>query len=390
MAAPSPIYLDHHATTPVAPEVLEAMLPYFAENFGNPASAGHPYGWIAEEAVARARESVARLLGATAREITFTSGSTESNNMALFGVAEAHKERGRHIVTTAIEHKSVLDPCRVLQERGFEITHLPVGRDGRVNPDDVRRALRPDTILLSVMWVNNEIGTIQPIADIGRIAKEKGVYFHTDAVQAVGHLKIDVEAAGVDLLSLSGHKFYGPKGVGALYVRRKNPRVELSPLFFGGGQERGVRSGTLNVPGIVGLGRAAELVMAVRDEEAGRLRRLRDLFWETIHAGLPGATLNGSWEHRHPGNINFSIPGLREDGLLSELRSDIALSSGSACLSEGGGEGSHVGRALGLTPEQAACTLRVAVGRGTTEDQVRRASARIVEAASRLLKEKKA
>jgi cysteine desulfurase len=286
-----PVYLDNHATTPVDPEVLKTMLPYFTEVFGNAASRNHEFGWTAEAAVENARQQIARLIGAHEKEIIFTSGATESNNLALIGVAEMLKEKGNHIITTPIEHKAVLDTCHYLEKRGFEVTYLPVDQYGQVNPEDLRKAITPKTILVSIMAANNEIGTINPIKEIGKVCKEKGVIFHTDAVQAAGKIPLNVEEMGIDLLSLTAHKIYGPKGVAILYVRRKNPRVRLSPLIHGGGHERGMRSGTLNVPGIVGFGKAAELAYRLLPEEPGRIRRLRDKLWKGLQEILPSACL---------------------------------------------------------------------------------------------------
>ncbi|MEE9518852.1 MAG: aminotransferase class V-fold PLP-dependent enzyme, partial [bacterium] len=335
-----PIFMDNNATTPVDPQVLEAMLPYFCEEFGNAASRNHAFGWRAEEAVDRAREQIARLIGAKPREIIFTSGATESDNLALKGVAEMYRDKGTHIVTQVTEHKAVLDSAKRLEREGFEITDLPVDRTGLVDPDDVRRALRETTILISIMAANNEIGTLQPVEEIGRIAKERGVLFHSDAAQALGKIPVDVEAWGVDLVSLSAHKMYGPKGMGALYVRGRDPRVRLSPMMDGGGHERGMRSGTLDVPGIVGFGAACELAYQEMEAEAERLRALRDRLQSGFLSQVDEVCLNGHPERRLPGTCNLSFAYVEGESLVTGLN-DIALSSGSACTSVGH-ESSHV------------------------------------------------
>src|SRR5271168_2013123 len=307
MAIKTPIYMDYHATTPVDPRVLEAMLPYFNERFGNSASRNHAFGWTAEEAVENARAQIARLINATPKEIIFTSGATESNNLAIKGVAEMYREKGNHIITQVTEHKATLDTCKRLEKYGYEVTYLPVEKDGRINLDDLRRAITPKTILISIMYANNEIGTIQPIAEIGKIAKEKGVFFHTDAVQACGKIPVDVQKDNIDLLSISAHKMYGPKGVGALYVRRRNPRVQLASIIDGGGHERGMRSGTLNVPGIVGLGKACELAQQEMPQESARMLALRTRLKEGLEAKLDEVFINGSMEYRLPNNLNMSF-----------------------------------------------------------------------------------
>ncbi|MDR7402498.1 MAG: cysteine desulfurase NifS [Armatimonadota bacterium] len=365
MSAPRRIYMDYAATTPVDPRVVEAMLPYFTERFGN-ASSVHQFGQEAREAVERAREAVARAIGARPAEIVFTSGATESDNFAILGTAWANEDRGRHIITSAVEHHAVLEPCRFLESRGFEVTYLPVDRYGRVDPDDVRRAIRPDTILISVMHANNEIGTLQPVAEIARLGRERGILVHTDATQSVGILPVDVDDLGVDLLSLSAHKRYGPKGVGALFIRRG---ARVARIQHGGAHERNRRAGTENVPGIVGLGAALELAMELREDEAARLRRLRD----RLIAGLleiEGARLNGHPAERLPGNVNVSFAGTDSESLLLALDlRGVAASSGSACTA-GSLEPSHVLSAIGLPPEVAAGTLRLSLGRGTTEQDV--------------------
>jgi len=382
MAVKLPIYMDNHATTRVDPRVLEAMLPYFTEKFGNAASRNHEYGWKAEEAVETARGHVARLIHANPREIIFTSGATESDNLALKGAAEAYGERGNHIVTQATEHKAVLDTVKRLEKAGFEVTILPVNRDGLVDPAEVRQAVTSRTILVSIMHANNEIGVIQPLEEIGKVAKEKGVLFHVDAAQAVGKIPVDVERDGVDLLAISAHKLYGPKGVGALYVRRKNPRVELAPMIDGGGHERGMRSGTLNVPGIVGLGKACELCEKEMAAEGERLRALRDRLKDAILAGLDGVFVNGSLSQRLPHNLNLSFAGVEGEALLMGIN-DVAVSSGSACTSATL-EPSHVLRALGVPEELAHSSVRFGLGRFNTEDEVDYVAARVVETVKRL------
>ncbi|HVC20042.1 MAG TPA: IscS subfamily cysteine desulfurase [Vicinamibacterales bacterium] len=372
-----PVYLDSHATTPVDPRVLDAMLPYFTERFGNPSSRSHAFGWAADEAVERAREQVAALIGANLREVVFTSGATESNNLAIRGVA-APKASG-HVITAVTEHKAVLDPCRRLEREGFRVTYLRVGRDGLVDPDEVRAAIAADTILISIMAANNEIGVLQPIETIGRLARERGLLFHTDAVQAIGKVPFDVKALGVDLASISAHKLYGPKGVGALYVRRRHPRVEPVPLADGGGQERGLRPGTLNVPGIVGLGAAAELCRLEMRAETDRLRGLRDRLLGGLDARVPGLRVNGSMSERLPHNLNVAFPGVEGEALVMGLK-DVAVSSGSACTSASI-EPSHVLKGLGLSDDMARASIRFGLSRFTTEEEIDFA----VDAVSRLV-----
>jgi cysteine desulfurase len=371
-----PIYLDNHATTRTDPRVVEAMLPHFSEAYGNASSRSHAYGWEAEEAVERARRQVADLLGASAREILFTSGATESNNLALKGAAEALCGRGRHIVTVSTEHKAVLDVCRVLERRGFELTVLTVDRHGRVDPQDVERALREDTTLCSVMLANNEIGTLQPLAEIGAICKARGVLLHSDAAQAAGKLPMDVDELGVDLVSLSAHKLYGPKGVGALYVRRRGARVRLVAQLDGGGQERGMRSGTLNVPGIVGLGAACELCGKEMDEERARVGALRDELQAALLGAVEGVQVNGHPAERLEGNLSISFEGVPGEALLANLRK-LAVSSGSACTSATL-EPSHVLRAIGLSDTLAHSTLRFGIGRFNTAEELRSAAEQVV------------
>ena len=372
-----PIYMDNHATTPVDPRVLEVMLPYFTEHYGNAASRNHRFGWEAEAAVETARQQIAKLINASPKEIVFTSGATESDNLAIKGVARACRHKGNHIVTLPTEHKAVLDPCQHLEQEEFGVTYVPVGPDGRVDPDDVKRALRDETILVTVMAANNEIGVLQPMAEIGRPCRERAILFHTDAVQAVGKVPIDVEALGIDLLSISAHKIYGPKGVGALYVRGRNPAVELAPLIEGGGHERGMRSGTLNVPGIVGLGKACELCRQEMPEESGRLRALRDRLKEGIVSGLEGVSVNGSLEHRLPHNLNVGFSGIEGESLLVGMN-DVAVSLGSACMSARR-EPSYVLKALGVSDERAQSSVRFGLGRFNTEEEVDYVINRVIE-----------
>ena len=376
-----PIYMDCHSTTPVDPRVLEAMLPYFTEQFGNAASKSHSFGWKGEEAVEEAREEVARLIGATAREIVWTSGATESDNLAVKGVARFHAGRGRHLVTTAIEHKAVLDSMAAMAREGFEVTILPVSREGIVDPEAVRAALRPDTVLVSVMHANNEVGTVQPVEEIGRITREKGVLFHTDAVQSVGRIPFDVESSSADLVSLTAHKMYGPKGVGALYVRRR-PRARLVAQIDGGGHERGYRSGTLNVPGIVGFGKAAALARDEMPAEAQRILALRERLQRAILTGLDRVVVNGSLEHRLPGNLNVSFEHVEGEALMIAMK-DVAVSSGSACTSASL-EPSYVLRAMGVTDDMAHASIRFGLGRFNTEEEVDHAARLVVEKARRL------
>jgi cysteine desulfurase len=363
-----PIYMDYHATTPVDQRVLEAMLPYFTQEFGNAASRNHAFGWAAEKAVEQARQQVADLIGAVPKEVVFTSCATEANNLALKGVAAMYGEKGNHIVTCVTEHKAVLDPCRQLEKQGIRVTYLPVQKDGRIDIDELRAAITDKTILISIMTANNEIGVLQPVAEVGAIAKEQGILFHTDAVQAVGKIAFDVNQIRADLVSISGHKIYGPKGVGALFVRRRNPRVLLAEQISGGGHERGMRSGTLNVPGIVGLGKAAELCRAEMAEEGVRLRRLRDRLNEKLHQRLDGIYVNGSLEHRLPHNLNISFAYVEGESLLMGVN-DVAVSSGSACTSASL-EPSYVLKALGAGDDLAHSSIRFGLGRWTTEEEV--------------------
>jgi cysteine desulfurase len=363
-----PIYLDNNATTRCDPRVVEAMLPYFTEHFGNAASRNHAFGWRAEEAVDQARDQIARLIGATGKEIIFTSGATESNNLALKGVAAMYRKKGNHLITVATEHKAVIDPCKRLERDGFQVTFLPVDAQGRISAEQVAAAMTDKTILVSVMAANNEIGTLQPIKDIGRLCKQKGILFHTDAVQAVGKVPVDVEDMGIDLLSLTAHKIYGPKGIGALYVRRKDPRVRLDAMMDGGGHERGMRSGTLPVPGIVALGVACDLARQEMPAETERLARLRDKLNAGITSQLEEVYLNGHPTEHLPGNLNLSFAYVEGEGLMMGIK-DVAVSSGSACTSASL-EPSYVLKALGLGDELAHSSIRFGLGRFTTEEEI--------------------
>ena len=367
MAPKLPIYMDNHATTPVDARVLDAMLPYFREDFGNAASRSHVFGWNAERAVEQAREQVAAVIGASGREIVWTSGATESDNLAIKGAADFYRDRGNHIITAATEHKAVLDTCKRLEKSGFEVTYLPVERDGRVNPQAVADALTDRTIVVSIMLANNEVGTINPVAEIGQVVKARGAIFHIDAVQGVGKIPFDVASTHADLVSLSAHKMYGPKGVGALYVRRK-PRVRITPVIDGGGHERGMRSGTLNVPGIVGFGKAAELCQQEMPEESKRLLALRERLRLGIEARVSNTVLNGSLEHRLPGSLNMSFAYVEGEAMMMALK-DVAVSSGSACTSASL-EPSYVLRAMGVPVEMAHTSIRFGLGRFNTEEEV--------------------
>jgi cysteine desulfurase len=379
---PNPVYLDNHATTRTDPRVVEAMIPYFTELYGNSASTSHRFGSQAAEAVERARAQVARALGAEPREIVFTSGATESNNLAIKGVARAATRRGNHLVTAASEHRAVLDPFKRLARQGWEITVVPCDEDGRVSAAAVAVALTESTVLVSIMAANNEVGAINPIAEIGRLCHDHGVVFHTDAAQAVGKIPLDVQADSVDLLSLSAHKIYGPKGIGALYVRRRDPQVRLEPLVDGGGHERGLRSGTLPVPLVVGLGLAAEIAMRERDDEARRLLELRERLHQGIAGRVPGIRLNGPPADRLPGNLNLSFGDVDGEALMMAMR-DIAVSSGSAC-SSAEPEPSHVLLAIGLDEDMARASLRFGLGRFTTTDEIDFAIDTVAAAVERL------
>jgi cysteine desulfurase len=382
MAVKLPIYMDNHATTPVDPRVLDAMLPYFTERFGNAASRNHSFGWAGEEAIEIARAQIASLIGATPKEIIFTSGATESDNLMIKGVAEMYREKGNHIITQAIEHKAVLDTCKRLEKYGYEVTYLPVQRDGRVDPEDVRKAITPKTILITIMYANNEIGSVNPIQEIGKIAKEHGIIFAVDGVQAVGKIPVDVQKDNIDLLAISAHKIYGPKGVGALYVRRRNPRVQLSAIIDGGGHERGMRSGTLNVTGIIGLGKACEIAQKEMPQEAERLRGLRDRLKAGLEGKLDEVFVNGSWEHRLPNNLNMSFAYVEGESLLMGIN-DIAVSSGSACTSATL-EPSYVLKALGVGEDLAHTSIRFGLGRFNTAEEVDYVIEKMVQVVTKL------
>ena len=377
-----PIYMDNHATTPVDPRVLEEMLPYFTDKFGNAASRNHSFGWEAEAAVEQARERIAKLIGATTKEIVFTSGATESDNLAIKGVAEMYKEKGNHIITAVTEHKAVLDTCKRLEKYGFRVTYMPVQKDGLVDLEDLKRAIDDKTILVTIMAANNEIGVLQPWVEIGKICRERGVLFHSDATQAVGKVPIDVNKDYIDIMSISGHKMYGPKGVGALYVRRKNPRVQISPIIDGGGHERGMRSGTLNVPGIVGLGKACALCMEQMPEETKKLSGLRDRLKDKIMGRLDEVFINGSMEHRLPANLNISFAYVEGESLLMGIN-DVAVSSGSACTSATL-EPSYVLKALGTGDDLAHSSIRFGLGRFNTQEEVDYVADRVCETVERL------
>ncbi len=376
-----PVYLDYQATTPMDPRVLEAMMPYFTEKFGNPHSRNHEHGWEAEEGVEKARQQIADLIAADEREIVFTSGATESNNLAIAGVARFYREKKDHIITLVTEHKCVLDTCRYLEMEGFKVTYLPVQQNGLLDLELLKSAITDRTAIVSVMAANNEIGVIQPLTEIGAICRSRGVLFHTDCAQAFGKIPLDVNAMKIDLMSISGHKIYGPKGIGALYVRRK-PRVRLVPLIHGGGQERGFRSGTLPTPLCVGLGAAAEIAKREMAEENVKLTKLRDRFYKSVTERLPEVFLNGDFEQRLPGNLNISFAYVEGEGLMMGIK-DLSVSSGSACTSASL-EPSYVLRALGVEEELAHTSLRIGFGRFTTEAEVDYAADRIVEAVQKL------
>ena len=377
-----PIYMDYHATTPVDPRVLERMIPYFTEVFGNAASRNHEFGWKAEEAVDRARSEVAKLINATAKEIIFTSGATESDNLALKGVAGMYREKGDHIITLTTEHKAVLDCCKRLEKEGLRVTYLPVEKDGLVDLDVLRHAITDKTILISIMAANNEIGVLQPVGEIGKIAHEKGVLFHTDATQAVGKIPLDVQEMNIDLLSISAHKMYGPKGVGALYVRRKKPRVQLKAIIDGGGHERGMRSGTLAVPNIIGLGAACEICRQEMAAESVRLRGLRDRLHQRLTSQLEEVYVNGDLEHRLPNSLNLSFAYVEGESLLMGIK-DVAVSSGSACTSASL-EPSYVLKALGVGEDLAHTSIRFGLGRFNTKEEVDFVADRVIETVERL------
>lgn len=378
----TPIYMDNNSTTRVDPRVVEAMLPYFTEKFGNAASRSHPFGWEAEAAVEEARELIAALIGAAAKEIIFTSGATESDNLAIKGVMAMYRKKGNHIITQATEHKAVLDTCKRLERDGCQVTYLPVDKYGQVHADQIREAITDKTVLVSIMAANNEIGTLQPIAAIGKLCKEKGVLFHTDAVQAIGKVPVDVEEMGIDLLSLTAHKIYGPKGIGALYVRKKDPRVRLEPQIDGGGHERGMRSGTLPVPSIVGLGTACDIARREMKEESERTFRLRERLRKGIMDQLPETYLNGHPTERLPGNANISFAYVEGEGLMMGIK-DVAVSSGSACTSASL-EPSYVLRALGVGDELAHSSIRFGIGRFNTETEIDYVVGHVVQEVNRL------
>ncbi len=377
-----PIYLDNHATTRMDPRVLDAMLPYFTEHFGNAASRNHAFGWEAEEAVEKSRKQIADLIGATGKEIIFTSGATESNNLAIKGVAQMYAEKGNHIITAATEHKAVLDTCKHLEKEGVRVTYLPLKGDGLVDLDMLKDSFTDKTILVSIMYANNEIGVIQPVREIGRMCKERGVLFHTDAVQAVGKIPVNVIEDNIDLLSLTGHKLYGPKGAGALYVRRRNPRVQLTAQMDGGGHERGMRSGTLNVPGIAGLGAACEIAKNEMPEEMARLRALRDRLKEKLESNLEETYVNGTMDSRLPGNLNMSFAYVEGESLLMGIN-DVAVSSGSACTSATL-EPSYVLKALGLGDDLAHTSIRFGIGRFNTEEEIDYTANKVISVVNKL------
>jgi cysteine desulfurase len=377
-----PIYMDNHATTPLDPRVLEAMMPYLTGIFGNAASRNHSFGWEAEQGVEKAREQIARLIGATAKEIIFTSGATEATNLAIKGVAEMYRERGNHIITQVTEHKATLDTCKRLEKSGYRVTYLPVLADGLIDIEDLKRAIDDKTILVSIMYANNEIGVIQPVMEIGKLCHEKGVIFHCDAVQAVGKIPVNVQTDNIDLMSISGHKIYGPKGVGALYVRRRNPRVQVSEQINGGGHERGMRSGTLNVPGIVGLGKACEICGEEMAAESTREQELRDYLKAKLEAALDYTQVNGNMEHHLPGNLNMSFIYVEGESLLMGIN-DIAVSSGSACTSATL-EPSYVLKALGLGDDVAHSSIRFGLGRFNNKAEVDYVADKIIDVVLKL------
>jgi len=379
-----PIYMDYHATTPVDPRVVEAMMPCFATHFGNAASSDHSFGWKAEKLVVKARSQVAKLIGANPKEIIFTSGTTESNNLVLKGIVEMYREKGNHIITQTTEHKSVLDPCKYLEEHGVKVTYLPVDSKGRIDMEDLKKAVTDETILISIMIANNEIGTLQPIAEIGRLTKEKGILFHCDGAQAVGRIPVHVDIKGIDLLSFSGHKMYGPKGVGALYVRKQGPRVRLTTQTHGGGHERGLRSGTLNVPGIVGLGKACDIALKEMPSEIKRIQALRDRLHQTIQDQLHDVLLNGHPTERLPNNLNLSFAGVEGEALLMGLNEEIAISAGSACMSSAAVEASYVLKALGMSKDLLHSSVRFGLGRFNTEEEIDFTAKRVTETVQRL------
>lgn len=384
MALRFPIYLDNHATTPLDPRVLDAMLPYFTEKFGNSASRQHQFGWEAEAAVELARKQVAGLINANPKEIIFTSGATESINLALKGIAFAYSEKGKHIITTQIEHKATLDTCKRLEKFGFKVDYVPVDRYGLVDPDEIKKRITPETILVSVIFANNEIGTIEPIEEIGKICSEFGVLFHSDAAQALGKIPIDVQKLGIDLMSMSAHKLYGPKGVGALFIKKKTPKIKIIPIIDGGGHEGGLRSGTLNVPGIVGFGKACEIAGLEMSEESERIKKLRDKLQDGIMGSLEDVYLNGHPTQRLPNNLNLSFDGVESEAILMGMK-EIAVSTGSAC-SSASVEKSHVLKAIGLSDDLIAGAIRFGLGRFNTEEEIDYTINRVVEVVKHLRK----
>ncbi len=377
-----PIYLDNHATTPMDPRVLDAMMPWFTEKFGNAASRNHSFGWEAEEAVEKARKQIADLVGANSKEIIFTSGATESNNLAIKGVAQMYAEKGNHIITAASEHKAVLDTCKRLEKEGVRVTYLPLKADGLIDLDMLRESITDKTILVSIMYANNEIGVVQPIAEIGKLCHERGVLFHSDAVQAIGKIPVNVIKDNIDIMSITGHKLYGPKGVGALYVRRRSPRVQLTAQMDGGGHERGMRSGTLNVPSIVGLGEACAICHREMAEESKKLQGMRDWLKNKLMSELDETFINGSMEHRLPHNLNISFSYVEGESLLMGIN-DIAVSSGSACTSATL-EPSYVLKALGLGDDLAHSSIRFGIGRFNTQEEVEYTANRVIEVVKKL------
>ena len=377
-----PIYLDNHATTQVDPRVLEAMFPHFSEKYGNAASRSHQFGWEAEQAVEAAREQIAKLVGATAKEIIFTSGATESDNLAIKGVAEACRDRGDHIITVSTEHKAVLDSCKHLEKQGYRVTYLPVSSDGLLSLEDLKGAFCDKTVLVTVMYANNEVGVLQPIAEIGKLCHERDVLFHCDAVQAIGKIPVDVNRDRIDLMSITAHKLYGPKGAGALYVRAKSPRGQIAAQIDGGGHEHGMRSGTLNVPGIVGLGKACELAMQEMPEESRRVAGLRDKLKHELEENLDDVQINGSVQHRLPGNLNIRFGGVDSESLLMGIN-DIAVSTGAACTAAKI-EPSYVLKAMGLTDDEANSTLRFGIGRFNTDAEIDYAAERVIDTVKKL------
>ena len=377
-----PIYMDNHATTPMDPRVLDAMLPYFGTIFGNAASRNHQFGWEAEQAVDKAREQISKLIGCTPKEIIFTSGATESNNLAIKGIAEMYREKGNHVITQVTEHKAVLDTCKKLERQGFDVTYLPVQEDGLISLDALKAAMTEKTILVTIMYANNEIGVVQPIREIGKLCHERGIIFHTDAVQAVGKIPVNVQEDNIDVLSLTAHKIYGPKGVGALYVRRRNPRVQITEQINGGGHERGMRSGTLNVPGIVGLGKACEIAGEEMAAETARLKDLRDYLKHKFENALDYVHVNGNMDHHLPGNLNMSFVHVEGESLLMGIN-DIAVSSGSACTSATL-EPSYVLKALGLGDDVAHSSIRFGLGRFNNKAEVDYVSDKVIDVVQHL------